>query len=264
MAPGPVQGRGIEERWAGLTTRSPPVLSSGWPLCGGRPSLPSASWVSGGLTCSFLDPGVTQGLGQSQCRAGWWALPNLLSSHSLGCRQGPVLRAVPGEGHPVPPGWGRGACARTAAGAMLLLGHPGGQAPPGSVHMGAPLLPSAPARVLPLCPGALPLCPGAQAPPSVHPSAVHVDVSAPFRPQASHGRVQPGLLSVSVSVGSQVTSWPRADPGGRGSGHDCPGGGSAVPSTCSRARVGHGQGCWTLSGAEAGGRMGHGSLGRSL
>lgn len=193
MAPGPVEGRGIEERWAGLTTRSPPVLSSGWPLCGGRPSLPSASWVSGGLTCSFLDPGVTQGLGQSQCRAGQWALPNLLSSRSLGCRQRPVLRAVPWEGHPIPPGWGRGACARTAVGAVLLLGRPGDQAPPGSVRMGAPLLPSAPARVLPLCPGA-------QAPPSVHPSAVHVDVSAPFRPQASHGRVQPGLLSVSVSA----------------------------------------------------------------
>lgn len=128
----------------------------------------------------------------------------------------------------------------------------------GCAH-GCALLPSAPARVLPLCLGA-------QAPPSVHPSAVCVDVSAPFHPQASCGRVQPGLLCVSVSAWFTVSSWPRADPGGRGLGRDCPGGGSVAPSTIcpAQARAEHGRGCWTLSGAEAGGRTGRGSLGRSL
>ena len=77
----------------------------------------------GGLTCSFLDPGVTRGLRQSQCRAEPWALLNLLSSRSLGCRRGPVLHAICWKRHPVPPGWARGACTHTAAGAVLLLGH---------------------------------------------------------------------------------------------------------------------------------------------
>lgn len=119
-----------------------------------------------------------RGLGQSQCRAERWALLNLLSSHSPGCRQGPSC--VPSAG--------RVTLSRRGGGGAHVPALPqapccfwGAQGARGCAR-GRTLLPSAHARVLPLCLGA-------QAPPSVHPSAVCIDVSAPFRPQASHGRV---------------------------------------------------------------------------
>lgn len=178
MAPGPVEGRGIEERWAGLTTRRPTVMSSWWLLCGGRPSLPSASWVSRGADLLLPGPWGHRGLGQSQCRAERWALLNLLSSHWHGCRQGPSC--VPSAG--------RVTLSRRGGGGAHVPALPqapccfwGAQGARGCAR-GRALLPSAHARLLPLCLGA-------QAPPSVHPSAVCIDVSAPFRPQASHGRV---------------------------------------------------------------------------
>ena len=141
MAPGPVEGRGIEERWAGLTTMSPTVMSSWWPLCVGCPSLPSASWVSRGAHLLLPGPwGHTRpGAVSVQSRAVGAPEPAVQPLAWLQAGARPACRLLGGS--PRPARVGAGCMYPHCHGCHAASGASGGQAPPRGVRMGVPCSP---------------------------------------------------------------------------------------------------------------------------
>lgn len=141
MAPGPVEGRGIEERWAGLTTMSPTVMSSWWPLCVGCPSLPSASWVSRGAHLLLPGPwGHTRpGAVSVQSRAVGAPEPAVQPLAWLQAGARPACRLLGGS--PRPARVGAGCMYPHCHGCHAASGASGGQAPPRGVCMGVPCSP---------------------------------------------------------------------------------------------------------------------------